>query len=231
MLDGEGKARWPSLLGTGGADGRLDFTNNFMQRLAEVYDLLSPEGTATPAAERWIVGVLWGTAISGCQSDKAVGQYLPGMAGEANSTNGPEGDSLLNPFDFILMMEGTPIFTANATRRLGTREQSRATAPFIVSAQGAGCASAADADESARGEQWMPIWSLPMTLFEINHLFAEGRAQIGPRPAQEPLDLARAVARFGTSRGITAFQRYGYIERQGQSNLAVPLGRFRVPGR
>jgi len=73
VLDGEGKARWPSLLGTGGADGRLDFTNNFMQRLAEVYDLLSPEGTATPAAERWIVGALWGTAISGCQSDKAVG--------------------------------------------------------------------------------------------------------------------------------------------------------------
>jgi len=42
-----------------------------------------------------------------------------------------------------------------------------------------------------------------MTLFEINHLFAEERAQIGPRPAQEPLDLARAVARFGTSRGTT----------------------------
>jgi CRISPR-associated protein Csx17 len=43
--------------------------------------------------------------------------------------------------------------------------------------------------------------------------------------------LARAVARLGTARGIAAFQRYGYIERNGQSNLAVPIGRFHVPSR
>ena len=33
---------------------------------------------------------------------------------------------------------------------------------------------------------------------------------------------------MGVARGIKTFQRYGYIERNGQSNLAVPLGRFEV---
>ncbi|WP_295449487.1 type I-U CRISPR-associated protein Csx17 [uncultured Thiodictyon sp.] len=229
VLDSEGRARWPSLLGTGGADGRLDFTNNFFQRLGEVFDLTSPSGNARPLANDWTSGTLWGTPIANCQIGSAVGQYLPGMAGGANSENSPDGDSLLNPMDLILMMEGTLIFTAHATRRLGATEQSRAAAPFAVSAQGAGYASAADSDESARGEQWMPLWGQPLALVELKRLFAEGRAQIGARPVNEPLHLARAVARLGTARGITAFQRYAYIERNGQSNLAVPIGRFRVP--
>jgi CRISPR-associated protein Csx17 len=98
-----------------------------------------------------------------------------------------------------------------------------------MSAQGSGYASAAASDESARGEQWMPLWSQPITIGELRRLLAEGRAQLGARSASEPLDLARAVARLGTARGIHAFQRYAYIERNGQSNLAVPLGRFVVP--
>jgi CRISPR-associated protein Csx17 len=42
------------------------------------------------------------------------------------------------------------------------------------------------------------------------------------------VDFARAIARLGVARGVTAFQRFGYIERNGQSNLATPLGRWRV---
>lgn len=229
VLDGEGKARWPALLGTGGADGRLDFTNNFFQRLNEVFDLASLQGSPRMHAHDWFTGALWGDATIACQSGSAVGQYLPGSAGGANNSNGPDGDSLLNPVDFLLMMEGTVLFTAHATRRLGAVEQSRAAAPFAVGAQGAGYASAADSDESARGEQWMPLWAQPVTLPELRRLLAEGRAQIGAHSAREPLDLARAVARLGTARGIVAFQRYGYIKRNGQSNLAVPLGRFFVP--
>ncbi len=229
VLDGEGKARWPALLGTGGADGRLDFTNNFFQRLNEVFDLTSPLGGPRKHAHDWFTGALWGDATIACQSGSAVGQYLPGSAGGANNSNGPDADSLLNPVDFLLMMEGAVLFTAHATRRLGAVEQSRAAAPFAVGAQGAGYASAADSDESARGEQWMPLWAQPTSLMELRRLLAEGRAQIGAHSAREPLDLARAVARLGTARGIVAFQRYGYIERNGQSNLAVPLGRFRVP--
>lgn len=231
VLSDDGTPRFPALLGTGGNDGRLDFTNNYFQRLNEVFDLVDPEGQPRAFARNWLESALWGVATNGLQSGSAVGQYFPGMAGGANNSNGPAGDSLLNPVDFLRMMEGAVLFTAHATRRWGSVEQSRAAAPFAVGAQGAGYASAADTDESARGEQWMPLWSQPMTLSELRRLLAEGRAQIGPHAAREPLDLARAVARLGTARGIVAFQRYGYIERNGQSNLAVPLGRFRVPDR
>lgn len=231
VLGDDGAPRFPSLMGTGGNDGRLDFTNNFLQRIHEVFDLSTEEGYPRSSAHGWLRGALWGATIPGCQIGSPVGQYHPGMAGGANNSNGPSGNSLLNPLDYILMMEGTVLFTAHSTRRLGIKEQTRAAAPFAVSAQSAGYSSAAEADESARGEQWMPLWSQPVTLTELRRLLAEGRAQIGVRSAQEPLDLARAVARLGSARGITAFQRYGYIERNGQSNLAIPLGRFRVPER
>ncbi|MHC1729604.1 MAG: type I-U CRISPR-associated protein Csx17 [Syntrophobacteraceae bacterium] len=229
VLIDDGSPQFPALLGTGGNDGRLDFTNNFMQRLNDVFDLANPQGTSHPAARNWFESALWGTAAIGCQSGSAVGQYLPGMAGGANASNGPDGNSLLNPADFLLMLEGAVLFAAHATRRLGTKEQSKAAAPFAVGSQGAGYASASESDENARGEQWMPLWNQPMNLAELRRILAEGRAQIGARSAREPLDLARAVARLGTARGINAFQRYGYIERNGQSNLAVPLGRFQVP--
>lgn len=229
VLDDAGLPRFPALLGTGGNDGRLDFTNNFFQRLNEVFDLADARGQPRPAAGDWFASALWRCASRGNQSGSAVGQYLPGAAGGANSSNGPDADSQLNPVDFILMLEGTILFTAHATRRLGASETARAAAPFAVGAQGAGYASAANADESARGEQWMPLWAQPLTAKELHRLMAEGRAQIGAKPAHEPLDLARAVARLGIARGITSFQRFGYIERNGQSNLAVPLARFYVP--
>lgn len=228
VLDDLRAARFPALLGTGGNDGRLDFTNNFMQRLGELFDLASVDGSPAASASGWLNGALWGEPAQACLPDRAVGQFLPGSAGGANSVNGPDGVSLLNPWDFVLMLEGCMVFTASTTRRLDAQGGNRAAAPFTASAHAAGYASAGASDESARGEQWMPLWSQPMTYAECRRLFAEGRAQIGHANARQPLDLARAVARMGTTRGITAFQRYGYIERNGQSNLAVPLGRFTV---
>ncbi|MBK8230645.1 MAG: type I-U CRISPR-associated protein Csx17 [Candidatus Eisenbacteria bacterium] len=77
----------------------------------------------------------------------------------------------------------------------------------------------------------MPLWSAPTTYPEIAALFSEGRAQLAGRPATRPLDFARALARLGVARGIDSFERYAYIERNGQANLAVPLGRWIVQPR
>lgn len=228
VLGDDGKPKFPALLGTGGNDGRLDFTNNFFQRLGEAFDLSSAAGSPHLRTPAWVAGALWSDPVLGCRIGGAVGQYFPGMTGGANSANGPDGESLLNPVEFILMMEGAVLFTSHATRRLGVLESSRAAAPFAINANAAGYASASDEDESARGEQWMPLWSQPITLGMFKRLLSEGRAQIGVRPARESIDLARAVGQLGTTRGITSFQRFGYIERNGQSNLAVPLGRFSV---
>jgi len=228
VLGDDGTPKYPALLGTGGNDGRFDFTNNFMKRLGEVFDLDSDEGKHRSAAAAWVRGILWDVPIPRNVPDQPVGQYLPGMAGGANNANGPDADSLVNPLDFILMLEGTIVFRSSASRRFESLESSRPAAPFVVNACGAAYPSASAEDEGARGEQWMPLWSRPSTYGELRRLLAEGRAQISSKAVREPLDLARAVKRLGVARGIRAFQRYGYIERNGQSNLAVPLGRFDV---
>lgn len=228
VLNDQGEPQFPALLGTGGNDGRLDFTNNFFQKLGEVFDLGSAAGEAKPIARTWFKNALLGSHVATYRSG-AVGQFAPGAAGGPNSSVGVDGSSSLNPVDFLLMLEGAVLFSAHATRRLGTQTPSRASAPFAIASQGAGYASASESDEGARGEQWMPLWSQPTTLSELQRLLAEGRAQLGKKSAGEPLDMARSVASLGIARGIKAFQRYGYIERNGQSNLAVPIGRFQVP--
>ncbi len=231
VLGDDGTPKYPALLGTGGNDGRLDFTNNFMKSLSEIFDLESHNGQPQSAASTWIRGALWHAAIPGNLSGQPVGQYLPGMAGGANNANGPDSDSLVNPLDFVMMLEGAITFRSSASRRFESLESSRVATPFVVNACGAAYPSASADDEGARGEQWMPLWSRPLTYRELRQLLAEGRAQIGAKAVREPLDLARAVKRLGVARGIRSFQRYGYIKRNGESNLAVPLGRFNVADR
>jgi CRISPR-associated protein Csx17 len=70
-------------------------------------------------------------------------------------------------------------------------------------------------------------------LDEIRALLAEGRATLGRRAARDGLDFARAVSRLGTDRGINAFQRYGFLVRNGLAYLATPIARVesrRAPG-
>lgn len=228
VLDDEGQARFPSLFGTGGNDGRLDFTNNFFQRLTELFDFREGSGTARRGTAEQFRSALYGGPSRALVTGLAVGQFLPGGAGGANGGVGPDSGSRINPVDFVLLMEGAVVFTAAAARRLGVQAGVRAVAPFVMGARASGYASAASTEESARGEQWMPLWHQPATLVELRRLMAEGRAQVGATSAREPLQIALAAARLGTARGVQSFQRFGYIERNGQSNLAVPLGRIEV---
>ena len=225
----DGTPKYPALLGTGGNDGRLDFTNIFMQVLGAVFDLGSSDGAPKSRSAAWLAGALWGIPVPKIIG-QPVGQYMPGTAGGANNSNSTESGSIVNPLDFILMLEGSIAFASHTTRRLGSTETSRISSPFAVSSCGAAYSSASPSDEAPRGEQWMPLWIHPSTFAELRQLMAEGRAQLGAKTAQEPLDMALAIRRLGAARGIGAFQRYGYLERNGQSNLAVSLGRFDVGG-
>jgi CRISPR-associated protein Csx17 len=226
VLDETGEAKYPSLLGTGGNDGRLDFTNNFMQRLGEVFVLGDPEGRASEKAASLLRHALWGEPANALLSS-AIGQYDPGSAGGANSTNGAMGDSLVNSWNFILMMEGALVLKARATRRLDPVALARASAPFAVRSHAAGFATAGS-ENSGRGEQWLPIWSRPASYRDIATVFGEARMQLERLPANRPVDVARALSRLGTARGIDAFERFGFLERNGQSTFAVPLGRIPV---
>ena len=77
----------------------------------------------------------------------------------------------------------------------------------------------------------MPLWSTSATLADVSGLFGEARLQLGRDLAFRPLDVVRAITRLGAARGIGSFVRYGYLERNGQSNIAVPLGRIEVNAR
>ena len=220
--------KYPSLLGTGGNDGRLDFTNNFMQRLADLFDLSSPAATIKSRADSLLEAALYQVPESGYSKGSAVGQFLPGGAGGANSTAGFSGASLVNPWDFVLMLEGTLLFISSAQRQLETGHSALAAAPFAVYSQAVGYGSSSEDEKRVRGEQWMPLWDSPATFGEIKKVMSEARNQLGKRRVTKPINFARSIARLGVARGFSAFERYGYIERNGQANLATPLGRWTV---
>ena len=218
---GTDRLRFPAMLGTGGNDGRLDFTNNFMQRLQ---DALAPGNTSASQ----LSAALWGGAAAGLVNG-AVGQFAPGAAGGANAGLGFEADSRVNPWDFVLNLEGALLFASAATRRLGTDTRSDASFPFSTAVTGAGSGAADAADEAdGRAEFWAPLWDQPAGLEEISQLMAEGRAVVGRRTAQTGLDFARAVAGLGVARGVSSFQRHGFLKRAGLAYFATPLGRFSV---
>ncbi|RDV37593.1 type I-U CRISPR-associated protein Csx17 [Bradymonadaceae bacterium TMQ3] len=218
---------YPPILGTGGNDGRLDFTNNYMQRLNDVVN--PDDGLPTPTSNVWLDGALFESTVDSLARKQSIGQFFPGAAGGANATQGYDGDSLINPWDFIFMIEGALLFAAASSRRLEHAGMGTLSAPFTVRASGVGYGSASGADAGdSRGEIWLPMWSEPASYHELRSLFSEGRASINKRPAKNGVDFARAVASLGVDRGIVAFERTGFQVRNGLAYFAIPLGRVPV---
>ncbi len=210
------------LLGSGGVDGRLDFGTNF---LVNVQLLLNDqqESVLLPQA-------LFGKCA--LLAESSIGQFSPGQIGGPNGTQGFEGTSLINPWDFVLMMEGSLLLAGAAARRFGDISNSRSSFPFTVRSVASGFDSAAAKDEAeSRGEVWLPLWTRPTSTGELRQLFGEGRAEVSGRAARDGTDFARAVAGLGVDRGIVRFSRVGFLKRSGKAFLASPLGRFEVVGR
>lgn len=213
--------KFPPILGTGGNDGRLDFTQNLMQRLVEMG---FAEAELVDESAGWLKNALYGSPINGL-FNSAIGQYDPGRAGGSNATQGMDGDARVNPWEFVLMLEGSLLMAGSVTRRMDANAWDKASFPFTVNASTVGNGSLS-AGEDARGEIWLPLWSNPARLNEVRQVFAEGRAQVGKRQARNAVDFARAIAGLGVDRGLAGFTRYGFLKRSGKSYLATPLGRF-----
>lgn len=162
----------------------------------------------------------------------AVGQFQPSGAGGApNASQTAKIDSsegMVNPWDFILALEGSLMLASATVRQLAAGARTKASFPFTVQNSNIGYGTATD-NEKVRAEIWLPLWSRFTSYAEIAHIFKEGRVQFSNRRAiRTGFDFARAVAELGVDRGIDAFQRYAFIERNGQANLATPLGIFEV---
>ena len=225
VLTGQDDQSFPPLLGTGGNDGRLDFSTNFHQRLLEVI------GKADSGQARSLTrarDLLNGTEVEPLAS-AAVGQFDPGAAGGPGSSRFGAASSLVNPWEYILLVEGALLFAASAVRKNQHYRQGeeRAAMPFTVSSSAGGSASGAAGEES-RGEVWTPVWSEEFTLPEIRQLFAEARASWRGRPARRAVDFYAATRTLGVARGIGEFTRYGLQRRNGLAFAAVPLDRIAV---
>ncbi|MDW8266399.1 MAG: type I-U CRISPR-associated protein Csx17, partial [Gemmataceae bacterium] len=226
VFDSDGKPYFPSLLGTGGNDGRLDFTQNFMQQLGSLFGLASSTSSLPESTANLLKHALWETPSEKLTA-ASIGQYQPGVAGGANSSTGFASGNLINGWDYVLMMEGTILFSCVVARRLEVAEAGRASVPFAMYAHATGFPSSG-LEDAQRGEQWMPLWVQPLTLGELRSLLGEARMQLRRQTVNRPINAVRAISRLGVARGIEFFVRYGYLVRNGLSNLAVPLGRVRV---
>jgi len=215
------------LLGSGGNDGSRDFGVNFAEALDALFefDTGKPKEPARDELEVAIfdVGQLLATRGS-------IGQFGPGQGGPNGST-GYEGWNPLNRWDVLLSLEGTLVFVGALTRRWGVEGPGRAAFPFTFDPSRAGSGALSTEDPNTpRGEIWTPLWPKRSNLTELEALFAEGRLTVGRLTARTGLDAARAVARLGVSRGLTAFERYSLIQPDAKMPYqATPLGRFIAP--
>lgn len=226
-LTDEGPAMSP-LLGTGGNDGRFEFSNNFMQCLMSCLPSAFEEKKGQLARSRaWLSSALY--AEGDPRLDTAsVGMFDPGSAGLPNSSSSARVAALVNPWDFVLMLEGALLFGGGVGRRLAGPW---ASFPFTVTAGGLtrhGRSLAPAGDASTRGETWLPIWHEPASLPSLRRLLAEGRAQDGRAQAQSGRTFSRAAASMGVERGIASFERMVHVQRFSRMYLAVPAGRVQV---
>lgn len=231
--------RFAPLLGSGGgSDGNTHFSDNFMQNLWDVLpDFDSQRKSRHAGSEASVAGrsrdqlenSLFGNQTQHLIPKRTSSLYNSGAVGGPNATQGMERESLSNPWDVVLALEGCVSFAAATVKRLAVTGSSEAGFPFQMqmSLTQEGLAD----KEQAGSEIWLPLWSRRAKSNEVLTLLREGRAQYGVRRAKSGLDMARAVSTLGIDRGISAFQRYAVLKGRvgGENyNTAASLGQFPV---
>lgn len=227
FLAGDTHPRFAPILGSGANDGNLEFAGNFMLNLVEILPLAAGD-PLPPCSGPWLENALFGTPGCNWKRGAAIGQFHPGGVGGPNADQGFEGTSLVNPWNYVLMIEGTLLLAGALARRTGTlfaNGPAISSFPFTVATSQVGFGTSSSLGEESRGEIWLPLWDRPTKLHEVRRFFSEGRAQVGRRAAQTGLDFARAVKGLGVDRGIRSFERVIFTQRSGRSFLAMTAGR------
>jgi len=201
------------LLGTGGNLGRQDLSATYLQQVRTV---LEHRHSAA-----WLLSALDGRSRAPLPKDSP-GQFDPGGVGASDEPN-----SIGNPWTFLFVVEGALLFATAVVRRYGA-SYPEAALPFQVrGSTTAGFATSAPGEDPL-AELWAPEWSESLRIPEVAQLLGEGRADWNSHAARSGLDMARAAATFGVDRGISAFQRHVFVDRLGQSPIAVSAGRIKV---
>ena len=221
---GRDGAAFPFLLGSGGNDGRLDFSVNFAARALDVVgDKPLPENKSL------LRDALDDTSESRLLQDAAIGQLGPRFAGGVNGTSGFDAASLVNPWDLVLAIEGAVCFCGSVAKRLPSGSD-RVTFPFAFGVVAGGYASASS-DEAARGEVWLPVWEGAAAFSAVSAMLRSGRADLpsaGDQPhvrtALNAAQAAQAALTLGAARGIDRFERIAFVQRNGLAYTATHSG-------
>ncbi len=223
---------FPWLLGSGGNDGRLDFSINFAARAVDVIG----DGCDRDRSAKWLRDALDDTSLEPRIGDAAIGQFAPGATGGPNATTGYSAVSLVNPWDFVLLLEGTIAFAGSIGKRFeGSNE--RASFPFMFQASASGFGSSS-ASEETRGEIWLPLWRGAATYPSVLALLRAGRLEIdvnsGARTSEQratsAIEAAQAALSAGVASGIDKFSRVVFAQRNGLAYSATPAGTVTVHG-
>lgn len=229
-----------NLLGSGGGnDGNSHFSDNFMQSLWIVLpDFENQKSNAQKAvggrtfdSKIALYGSLFGQTEQGMQIPK-MSQVLfnPAGVGAANSVSGFEADPSSNPWDFILLIEGSLLFAGGLAKKLGSATPRMASFPFLLGATPVGDIAVDDIEGTGK-EIWLPLWDRPTSICEIRELFTSGRIEAHHRIAVKGIDAVQAISQLGVDRGVRAFRRIGLFKGRtgGDKYLsAIDMGAFPV---
>ncbi len=222
VLSGDDR-RFPPLLGTGGNEGSGSYVSGFAQQVVTCI--------VERKCDAALASALFGIVTPSTAEDQTPGHFSPVHGGGLNSSTGFKDDrASINPWDYMLTLEGTLAFAGAAVRRNAYDPIGIMSYPFTVQAVSAGAGSLAEGDirNKPRGELWLPLWAQPSGYAEVRALTAEGRVALGKRPARDALDFVRAIHHLGGYRGIRSFQRFGLLNRKGDAYFATPLSRVEV---
>ncbi len=219
------KPEYGTILGSGGNDGNFEISFNFMDHLTEL--IIKPDESEKPnkksiyaRRKELINNSFYNTSVE--LEESSFAYFHPGRyTGIASS--GRKTYNFINPWDFILTIEGTMLFAGSISKRSNSK---RAAFPFTTNSSIAGYSTASD--EETRGEIWIPLWNNPATYDEIKYVFNEGRAQTSSKNSITGVDFARAVTSLGTERGLSEFQRFGLFKRKGDAFFANNISRISV---
>ncbi|WP_141397196.1 type I-G CRISPR-associated protein Cas8g1/Csx17 [Mobilicoccus massiliensis] len=217
VVVGEERLHFPGVYGTGGNDGRLEFSSNFHQRLLDVI----PELGAKPATS-----LAWAT--DALTADRPV-PLKPGNAGQFDPQATPSpstwtlsaGDkALVNPWHYVLMVEACGYLAASLARSAGRGAYSYAAVPFTVQPSAIGPTAGSSAEEG-RGEFWAPLWGRPLRHRELTQLFGQARASWGGRTPTTSAGMYAAARSHGVDSRIESFCRYAIVQRNGLAFVAA----------
>ncbi len=215
------------LLGFGGGnDARAEYSVIFLKYILE--ELINLDINKT----KKLKNSLFGLNINVFEN-KTFGQFNPYNVGNFNASSNGNSDSISNPWDFIFTLEGSILFSGSATKKYNPSlihqkggNIAGSAFPFMVNAVNGGNDTLSEEDCNRSKEIWFPTWDKFTSLKEIETLISEGRADFGNKTVKNTIELIDAIENYKVDKGLSSFNRYIFLKRNGETHFAVKMGEF-----